>query len=225
MRLLIVEDDSQLANVLRKGLAEEGFAIARAADGNDGLQMALDQVFDCIVLDIMLPGQDGLSVCRKLREQKKTTPVLMLTVKGETADKVRGLEAGADDYLAKPFAFNELLARINACIRRTREYTNTPLNYRELELDSHSRIASRAGTSFELTPKECALLEYLIRNPERVVSERELLENVWGLNFNPQTNVVNVYIHHLRKKVDQDFDTKFILTFPGQGYCLGDRSQ
>jgi two-component system copper resistance phosphate regulon response regulator CusR len=222
MRLLIVEDDRKLAGVLQKGLAEEGFEIACAADGDSGLRLALEQAFDCILLDIMLPGRDGLSVCRKLRGKKKTTPVIMLTVKGEVADKVRGLEAGADDYLAKPFAFDELLARIQASIRRTTEYADLVLRYRDLELNPLSRTAVRAGKSFELTPKECSLLEYLMRNSGRIVAEDELLENVWGLRFDPQTNVVNVYLHHLRKKVDQGSDWKLIQTIPGRGYRLGD---
>ncbi len=221
MRLLIVEDDAKLSGILRQGLSEEGFDVACAADGDSGLKMALEQAFDCILLDIMLPGLDGLSVCRKLREDKRTTPVIMLTVKGEVEDKVRGLEAGADDYLAKPFAFDELLARIQASIRRTTEYTDPVLRYRDLELNPLTRQAVRAGASFDLTPKECSLLEYLMRNPGRVVSEDELLENVWGLRFDPQTNVVNVYLHHLRKKVDQDFEQKLIQTIPGRGYRLG----
>ncbi len=222
MRLLIVEDDDKLAGVLQKGLSEEGFEISRAADGDAGLRMALDQAFDCILLDVMLPGRDGFSVCRKLREEKKTTPVVMLTVKGEIEDRVKGLQSGADDYLAKPFAFDELLARIHARIRRTTEYSDTVLRYRDLELNPLSRFAMRAGKSFELTPKECSLLEFLMRNPGRIVAEHELLENVWGLRFDPQTNVVNVYLHHLRKKVDRGFDAKLIQTVLGRGYRLGD---
>ena len=225
MRLLIVEDDAKLAGVLQKGLSEEGFEIACAADGDSGLRMALEQAFDCILLDIMLPGRDGLSVCRELRGKRKTTPVIMLTVKGEVEDKVRGLDAGADDYLAKPFAFDELLARIQASIRRTTEYADPVLRCQDLELNPLSRSVVRAGKSFELTPKECSLLEFLMRNPGRVVAEEELLENVWGLNFDPQTNVVNVYLHHLRKKVDQGFSRKLIHTIPGQGYRLGDENQ
>jgi two-component system copper resistance phosphate regulon response regulator CusR len=224
MRLLIVEDDDKLAEVLRKGLSEEGFEVARAQDGDVGLRLALDQPFDCILLDIMLPGRDGFSVCRMLRESGTTTPVVMLTVKGEVEDKVEGLRAGADDYLAKPFAFDELLARIHACIRRTTEYAGPLLRYRDLELNPLSRNVVRSGRSFDLTPKECALLEYLLRSPGRIVSEAELLENVWGLRFDPQTNVVNVYLHHLRKKVDQGFGTKLIQTVPGRGYRLGDGS-
>ena len=224
MRLLIVEDDTKLARVLQKGLSEEGFEVACAADGDSGLRMALEQAFDCILLDVMLPGRDGLSVCRELRGNKKTTPVIMLTVKGEVEDKVCGLEAGADDYLAKPFAFDELLARIQARIRRTTEYAEPVLRYRDLELNPLSRSAVRAGKEFELTPKECALLEFLMRDPGRVVTEQELLENVWGLHFDPQTNVVNVYLHHLRKKVDQGFDDKLIHTVPGRGYRLGDEN-
>jgi len=225
MRLLIVEDDQKLAGVLKKGLSEEGFEVSCAADGDSGLKMAQDKTFDCILLDVMLPGRDGLSVCRELREKKKTTPVIMLTVKGEVEDKVRGLEAGADDYLAKPFAFDELLARIQASIRRTTEYADPVLRYRDLELNPLSRLAVRAGKEFELTPKECSLLEFLLRNPGQVVAEDELLENVWGLHFDPQTNVVNVYLHHLRKKVDQDFEPKLIHTVPGRGYRLGDETK
>lgn len=221
MRLLIVEDDLKLAGILQKGLAEEGFEITCAADGDLGLELALEQAFDCILLDIMLPGRDGLSICRELRGKKKTTPVIMLTVRGEVEDRVRGLEAGADDYLSKPFAFDELLARIQASIRRTTEYADPVLRYRDLELNPLSRTAARSGKSFELTPKECALLEYLMRSPGRILTEEQLLENVWGLRFDPRTNVVNVYLHHLRKKVDQGFDVKLIQTVPGRGYRLG----
>ncbi len=222
MRLLIVEDDRQLGGILEKGLAEEGFAVTRAADGDLGLRLALEQAFDCILLDVMLPGRDGFSLCGELRRSKKTTPVIMLTVKGEIEDRVRGLQAGADDYLAKPFAFDELLARIHAHIRRTTEYADALLRYRDLELNPYSRRAARSGRSFELTPKECLLLEYLMRNPGRIVTERELLQNVWGLSFDPRTNVVCVYLHHLRKKVDRGFDAKLVHTVPGRGYRLGE---
>lgn len=219
-RILVIEDDTSLAGVLRQGLGEEGFAVDWVADGDAGVAAGSKQEHDCILLDLMLPKRDGFSVCRQLREGGVTTPILILTVKDATADKVTGLRLGADDYLPKPFDFEELLARVRALIRRSTTYAEHPLRYGELQLDPYGRVARRGDRAVELTPKESALLTYLLSHPGRVVSERELLENVWGLGFDPQTNVVQVYMHHLRSKIDRGFEPKLLHTVRGRGYRL-----
>ncbi len=224
MPILLVEDDERLADVLCRGLDEEGYDIAWAGDGTSGLTMALDDAYDCILLDRMLPGMDGLSLCRELRRRGRGDPVIMITVKDATEDKVEGLEAGADDYVVKPFSFKELVARIQAQVRRHRVFSLKALQYRDLVLDPHSRSARRQGRRIELTPKEYDLLEYFVRNAERIVTLPELIENVWGLAFDPRTNVLNVYLHHLRGKIDRDFDKDLIHTVRGQGFLFGEKS-
>ena len=221
MRLLVVEDDDRLAATLTRGLEEEDFAVAWACAGESGCDIALKQTFDCILLDVRLPGLDGINVCRRLRSAGCAAPVIMLTVNSSVEDKVAGLSSGADDYIVKPFSFSELLARINAQIRRQRQYAASKLHYADLELDILNRSLKRKGAGIKLTPKEFELLEYLMRNPERAVSERELIENVWNLKFDPHTNVVNVYLHHLRNKLNCDSEDKLIHTLRGRGYSLG----
>jgi DNA-binding response OmpR family regulator len=222
VRVLVIEDDVNLAGFLRQGLGEEGFAVDWVEDGEQGIEAGARKEHDCILLDLMLPGRDGYSVCRELRRRNVTTPILVLTVKNATGDKVEGLGAGADDYMVKPFAFEELLARVRALIRRSTKYVDHMLRHGDLELDPHLRTARRGARNVELTPKESALLEHLMRNPGRVVSERELLEKVWGLDFDPRTNVVQVYMHHLRNKIDRGYEPKLIQTLRGRGYLLGE---
>ena len=222
MQILIIEDDRKLARFLDQGLTEEGFEVVVAHDGGRGLAAVVDLSPDLVLLDVMLPGRDGIAVCRALRERGVTVPVVMLTVKTEIEDRVAGLEAGADDYLGKPFAFDELLARINAQLRRTTEYEGRRLAHADLELDAVTRTATRAGSPVELTGKEFALLEYLLRHRGRAISEEELIREVWGMDFDPGTNVVNVYVHHLRSKVDRDHAVKLIHTVRGEGYRIGE---
>jgi DNA-binding response OmpR family regulator len=222
VRVLLIEDDASLAGVVGKGLGEEGFAVEWVDDGDAGVAAGRRQAHDCILLDLMLPGRDGYDVCRELRHAGVTTPILVVTVKNATADKVAGLGAGADDYLTKPFAFAELLARVRALIRRSKAYLDHALRYADLELDPLCRVVRRGARRAALTPKESALLEYLLRNTDRVVSERELLENVWGLGFDPGTNVVSVYVHHLRSKIDRGFEPKLLHTLRRRGYRLGE---
>jgi len=222
MLILIVEDDRKLARFLNQGLAEEGFEVAVEYDGERALAAAIDSPPDLILLDVMLPGRDGLEVCRALRERGVTVPIVMLTVRTEVEDRIAGLRAGADDYLGKPFAFDELLARIRAQLRRTTEYEGRRLGHADLELDTVTRTAHRAGQPVELTGKEFALLEYLLRHRGRAISEEELIREVWGMDFDPGTNVVNVYVHHLRSKVDREHGVKLIHTVRGEGYRIGE---
>jgi len=222
MKILIIEDDNALADVLVRGLKEEQFAVDRAPDGDSGLSMALAGEYDCLILDIMLPGIDGVEVCRRLRREQYHVPIIMLTVKNEVADRVQALEAGADDYVAKPFSFDELLARIRAQIRRNSVFSGEELRHGDLELDAKTLTALRSGVVTELTPKEYQLLSYFIRHSGRVVTEKELIENVWGLTFDPQTNVVNVYLHRLRGKLHIDGRGPVIKTIRGKGYRLGE---
>jgi heavy metal response regulator len=220
LRILVVEDDRKVANFIRKGLREERYAADVSRDGVEAAHLALTNDYDLIVLDVMLPGKNGIEVCRELRGKGVVTPIIMLTAKDTLEDKVRGLDAGADDYLPKPFAFEELLARVRALLRRNQEYRTPTLKVADLELDPSQHRVTRAGREIVLTGKEYALLEYLLRNAGREVSETLIMEHVWEMDFDPQTNVVGVYIHHLRQKVDRDFDTKLIHTVRGVGYVL-----
>jgi two-component system, OmpR family, copper resistance phosphate regulon response regulator CusR len=224
MKLLIVEDDAALADMLRRGFEEEEIAVTVAKDGPGGLESAMGEDFDCVILDVMLPGLDGISICKSMRERGNKTPVLMLTVKSSVADKIMGLSVGADDYLTKPFSFEELLARVRALIRRHQEYADHFLHFADLEIDLLARKAVRAGAVLDLTPKEFALTEYLMRNAGRVVGEQELIEAVWGLSFDPQTNVLNVFLHHLRRKLDREGLPRLIQTVRGHGYRMGEAS-
>lgn len=221
MRVLLVEDDEKIAAFICKGLAEAGFAVDHAADGEDGLHLALTEPYDACVIDIMLPKLDGLNLIERLRHQKISTPVIILSAKRSVDDRVKGLQTGSDDYLVKPFAFSELLARVQALIRRASPPTlPTRLVVDDLHLDLLTRDISRGDQKIELQPREFALLEYLMRNPGRVVSKTMILEHVWDYNFDPQTNVVDVLICRLRNKVDRDFEQKMIHTIRGVGYVL-----
>lgn len=222
-RILLVEDDTETASYIAKGLAEAGFAVETAADGRDGLYAATGGAFDLVVLDRMLPGLDGLAVLRSLRAAGVTTPVLVLTAMSAVDERVRGLRAGADDYLVKPFSFAELTARIEALLRRPSEtQAETVLSCGDLELDLVARTARRGGRGIQLQPREFALLEYLMRRKGRVVTRTMLLEGVWDMHFDPQTNVIDVHISKLRRKIDSDGEAPLIRTVRGAGYMLSD---
>ena len=223
MYILVVEDERRLAQVVRKVLEEEGHTVDVAHDGEEGLALAMDGSHDVIVLDILLPGIDGVEVCRTLRASRVDTPVLLLTALDAVADRVRGLDAGADDYLPKPFAFQELLARLRALGRR-RVQAREPdqLRTADLLLDLRRRRAERAGSTIELSPREFALLEFLMRNEGRVVSRTQILDHVWGYDYSPDSNLVDVYVTYLRRKIDRGHDRRLIRTVRGTGYALGD---
>ena len=221
MRALLVEDDPTIADFVARGLREAGFAVDHAADGEAGLAAALEQPYDVAIVDVMLPKRDGLSLIEELRRRGTTTPVLILSARREIDDRVRGLQTGGDDYLTKPFAFAELLARVQALVRRaTRAAEPTTLTLDELVLDLLSRRVTRAGKPIELRPREFALLEYLMRNAERVVSKTMILSHVWEYSFDPQTNVVDVLVSRLREKIDRPFENKLLHTVRGVGYVL-----
>jgi two-component system OmpR family response regulator len=218
---LLIEDDDTIAEFVARGLREAGFAVDRAADGAEGLEAALAQTYDVAVVDVMLPRRDGLSVIEELRRKGVITPVLILSAKRSVDDRVRGLQAGGDDYLTKPFAFAELLARVQALVRRaSRTPEPTTLTVEDLVLDLLSRRVTRAGNAVDLRPREFALLEYLMRNAGKVVSKTMILSHVWEYNFDPQTNIVDVLVSRLRDKVDRAFDAKLIHTVRGVGYVL-----
>jgi two-component system OmpR family response regulator len=218
---LLIEDDNTIAEFVARGLREAGFAVDRVSDGTEGLEAALDQAYDVAVVDVMLPKRDGLSVIEELRRKGVMTPVLILSARQTVDDRVRGLQAGGDDYLTKPFAFAELLARVQALVRRaSRTPEPTTLTVEDLVLDLLSRRVSRGGTQVDLRPREFALLEYLMRNAGKVVSKTMILSHVWEYNFDPQTNIVDVLVSRLRDKVDRPFATKLIHTVRGVGYVL-----
>jgi heavy metal response regulator len=220
MRLLVVEDEKKVASFIKQGLVEEGYAVDVAGDGEAGLKMALDGVHDLIILDLSLPQKDGLSVLQALRQAKVKTPVLFLTVRANIEDKVLGLDAGADDYLTKPFAFQELLARIRALLRRRAETEPPVLQVADLTLDPGQRSVSRHGKKIELTPREFSLLDYFMRNPGRVLTRTMIAEHVWDYSFDTTTNVIDVYVNYLRKKIDADREPKLLHTVRGVGYVL-----
>ena len=222
MRVLVIEDDQETADYLRKGLAESGHVADHAGSGPDGLGLALGGGYDVLIIDRMLPGMDGLSVIRMLREEKVATPVLILSALGQVNDRVRGLRAGGDDYLVKPFAFAELLARLEALARRANSESPsaTRLRVGDLELDLLARTVTRAGKPVELQPREFRLLEHLMRHEGQVVTRTMLLEGVWDYHFDPQTNVIDVHISRLRAKIDKGFETPLLHTVRGAGYCL-----
>jgi DNA-binding response OmpR family regulator len=223
MRVLVVEDERKTASFIRKALQAEGFAVDVSLDGSEALLMASGTAFDAIVLDIMLPGRDGLSVLRVLREQKNNTPVLLLSARGQVNEKVEGLNAGADDYLAKPFALAELIARVRSIGRRTSEPKSVLLKVADLTLDTTTRQARRGGTAFELTTREYRLLEFLMRSTGRICGRMAILEKVWDYDFDPGTNLVDVYIRRLRDKIDDGFEPKLLHTVRGTGYVLKDQ--
>ena len=221
MKILVVEDDREAARWLGKGLSEEGHVIDLASNGDDGLSMGLEQSHDVIIMDRMLPGMDGLEVVKHLRSEGIRTPVLILSALGEVDDKVLGLRAGGDDYLAKPYAFTELLARVETLSRRkTSEPNKTRLKVADLEIDLLARTAKRGGEDILLQPREFKLLEYLMRNTGSVVTRTMLLENVWNYHFDPQTNVIDVHISRLRGKIDKDFSEPLLHTVRGAGYTI-----
>ncbi len=220
MRLLVVEDERKVASFIKKGLEEEGYAVDVATDGKSGLQMALDRVHDLIILDIQLPKMDGLSVLNALRREKVAIPVLLLTVRATIEDKVLGLDAGADDYLTKPFAFQELVARIRALLRRRAEGKQPVLQIADIILDPARRTVFRGDQKIDLTTREFALLDYFMRNPGRVLTRTMIAEHVWDYDFDSETNVIDVYVNYLRKKIDSGREQKLIHTVRGVGYML-----
>lgn len=220
MRLLVVEDERKVSNFIRKGLEEEGYAVDVASDGETGLHLALDRVHDLIILDIQLPKMDGLSLLHELRREKVATPVLLLTVRATIEDKVLGLDAGADDYLTKPFAFEELVARVRALLRRQGEGKPPTLRVGDLTLDPARRTVFRGDRRIDLTTREFALLDYFMRNPGRVLTRTMIAEHVWNYNFDSMTNIIDVYVNYLRKKIDSEHDQKLIRTIRGVGYML-----
>ena len=222
MRILVIEDDQETADYLRKGLAESGHLADHAANGQDGLAMALAGRYEALIVDRMLPGMDGLTLIRVLREEKVATPVLILSALGQVSDRVKGLRAGGDDYLVKPFAFSELLARLEALARRSgsESESQTQLRVADLEMDLLRRNVTRAGKTIDLQPREFRLLEHLMRRQGQVVTRTMLLEGVWDYHFDPQTNVIDVHISRLRAKIDKGFETPLLHTIRGAGYCL-----
>jgi two-component system OmpR family response regulator len=222
MRLLVVEDDPEVAAYLVKGLKEQGHNVDEAADGKDGLFLANTEDYDAMIIDRMLPALDGLTIVKSVRAAGKTTPMLILSALGDVDDRVEGLRAGGDDYLTKPFAFSELLARLDALVRRTRQppAADTTLRVADLELDQLTRIVKRGGEITDLQPREYRLLEYLMHNAGRVVTRTMLLERVWDYHFDPQTNVIDVHISRLRGKIDKGFDKPLLHTVRGAGYII-----
>jgi len=223
MRVLIVEDERRIADFISRGLFEQGYAVDVAYDGDEALHWPDVAEFDVVILDVMLPVRDGIEVCRTLRERGLRTPILMLTARDAVEDRVRGLDSGADDYLVKPFAFAELLARLRALTRREPVALGTVLRVSDLILDTTTREASRQGMSLELTSKEYALLEYLMRHPNQVLTRTMIAEHVWNYDFDNATNVIDVHIRNLRRKIDDPFPTKLIQTVRGAGYRISAR--
>lgn len=217
MNILVVEDEKKIAGFIRKGLEEQGFTVSVSHNGDEGYLLARTQQFDVIILDIMLPGRDGLSVLRNLRSQKNTVPVILLTARAEMNEKVEGLNLGADDYLTKPFYLEELIARVHALVRRSSGETLSLLRSGDLSINLITREVTRGGNRIELTPREFSLLEYLMRSPGRVFTRTQMLEHVWGYDFDPQTNIVDVCIQRIRKKLAEKEDL-FIETVRGVGY-------
>ncbi|KJR98284.1 MAG: hypothetical protein VR65_21205 [Desulfobulbaceae bacterium BRH_c16a] len=221
MRILLVEDDRQISDFISKGLIQANFVVDQAEDGETGLYLARQNLYDAAIIDLMLPVLDGLSLIESLRKDKIKTPVIILSAKRSVDDRIRGLERGGDDYLVKPFIFVELLARLHALIRRTSGVLEpTSLSYADLSMDLLKRQVVRSGEVIELQPREFALLEYLLRNAERVLSKTLILERIWDYRFDPQTNVIDVLVSRLRSKVDRDFPYKLIHTIRGVGYVL-----
>jgi len=220
MRILVIEDEKKVAEFIGNGLAEEGYAVDAAHDGEQGYFLASTSEYDVILLDVMLPKIDGITLCTKLRAEDCQTPILMLTAKDAVKDKVRGLDAGADDYVTKPFAFEELLARIRSLLRKTYLHQGTRFQVDDLVLDTATHTVTRAGTVIPLSVKEYALLEYLMGNAGSVVTRAMISEHVWDINFDTFTNVIDVYISYLRNKIDKGRKTRLIHTVRGRGYVL-----
>lgn len=223
MRILIVEDELRLAEVVKKGLAEDGFAVDLALDGEEGQYLAESEAYDLILLDVMLPKVDGITLCKNIRQKNIKTPVLMLTAKSTLEDKVAGLDSGADDYLAKPFAFLELRSRIHALIRRSNGQVSSILKFGNLEVDPLKHTCVRNNKNISLTPKEFAILEFLLRHQNEVVTRTMITEHVWDYNFDGMSNIVDVFVVALRKKIDTGFKTKLIHTIHGVGYKISSK--
>jgi heavy metal response regulator len=220
MRILVVEDEKKVASFIKRGLEEEEFAVDVAYDGDEGLYMAENNPYDVILMDLMLPKKDGLSVIRELREKDISTPVLCLTAKDSVEDIVSGLDSGSDDYLTKPFAFGELLARVKALARRTAKDRGAEIYFADLRLDPVTHKVWRANKEIDLTAKEYGLLEYFMRHPNEVLTRAMIAEHVWDYTFDSFTNIIDVYVNYLRKKIDRDFEKKLIHTVRGVGYVL-----
>ncbi len=226
MKVLIVEDEKKVASFIKQGLEEEEFTVDTAFDGNTGEELILKNEYDIIILDIMLPGKDGNEILNNIREKKIDTPVIMLTAKDQISDKVDSFSKGCDDYLTKPFSFEELLLRIRAILKRKSSHPEkevTMLTFGDMQLDLIKRVAIRNGKEIELTTKEFALLELLMKNPNKVLTRAEISEKVWEYDFDTLTNIIDVYINHLRAKVDKGFDKRLIHTIRGVGYILSER--
>ncbi len=220
MKILVVEDEKKVAGFIKRGLEEDQYQVTVTHDGADGLKRALEGDYSLIILDVMLPKKDGLAVVRELREAGRRIPVLMLTAKAATDDVVSGLDAGSDDYLTKPFAFAELTARVRALLRREGQDRGAEIQFADLRIDPVSHKVWRGSTEIELTAKEYGLLEYLMRNPDKVLSRAMIADHVWDYAFDSFTNIIDVYVNYLRKKVDKDFPVKLIHTVRGQGYVM-----
>ncbi len=222
MRILVVEDEKKVASFIKKGLEEEYYVVDTALDGREGLKLAESEEYDLIIMDIMLPLIDGITLLKEIRKKEIAVPILMLTVKDSIKDKVEGLDSGADDYLTKPFAFEELLARIRVLLRRNEKLKSTKLKVGDLILDLQSHRVSRNNHEIVLTPKEYSILEYLMRNANKVVSRTKLIEHVYDYHFDTETNIIDVYINKVRTKVDTNFDKILIHTIRGIGYIIKD---
>lgn len=220
MRILVVEDNPKMAHFIRQGLTEYGYAVDLASGGCDGEQMAASTPYDLVILDVMLPDQDGVQTCKNLRRRGVKKPVLMLTALSATEDKVKGLDSGADDYLTKPFEFDEFVARVRALLRRGQATEASHLRFGDLEMDLLTRTVARAGHKVKLTAKEFALLECFMRNPNRVLTRTAIGERVWDMNFDSDSNVIDVYVSALRRKIDKGFDRRMLHTVVGSGYML-----
>ncbi len=220
MRILLVEDEKKIASFIKRGLTEQHYTVDVAGDGDEGLYLAQINPYDLMVLDIMLPGRDGFAVCRELRQQNNEMPILMLTARDDVQDKVYGLDSGADDYLTKPFAFDEFLARVRVLLRRNQGQKSTLHKVADLELDQISRTVTRAGTPIDLTATEYALLEYLMIHAGQVVTRTMISEHVWHQDFDSFSNVINVYVNYVRKKVDAEYPKKLIHSVRGRGYMV-----
>jgi len=225
MHILVIEDDQRVSNLIKRGLEENGFEVTQAFDGELGKKLALRNGFDLIISDIILPKISGTDLCREIRAQRKSLPIIMLTALGTTDDKVEGFDAGADDYLVKPFEMRELIARVQALLKRYKNnifQTETTLSLADLEMNLETKEVKRNDITVKLTPKEFKLLEYLLINKKRVVSRVEIAQNVWDTHFDTGTNFIDVYINYLRKKVDKSFEVKLIHTISGMGFILSD---
>jgi DNA-binding response OmpR family regulator len=221
MKVLIVEDEHKIANSIRQGLEQEKYTVDVAYDGERGYDLASSEEYDLIILDIMLPGIDGLEITKRLREERKHTPILMLTARGQISDRVSGLDTGADDYMIKPFSFVELLARVRALARRPKELTSTILSVEDVTLDTTSFVVKRGKREIQLSGKEYALLEYLMRNQNKIISKEQIIHQVWNYDADVLPNSVEVYIKHLRNKIDKGYSTPLIHTVRGFGYKIG----